>query len=91
VQTARRGFGGDERDRATAGFLEAVRWATFAQEVAPELIHHRAVAKTDPDERLVTTGGPELTAFQANRAHSRVTVAEIEAALFPADEVSDGG
>jgi hypothetical protein len=92
VLVARRGLGAEEERLATPGFLEAVRWAHYAEQLAPALQRSRSVADGDPPPQLLKAGGQELIDFRASRAKAREVVAELEAALFPVDEESsDGG
>jgi hypothetical protein len=57
VLVARRGFGVEEERLATPAFADAVRWAQFAERLAPELIAARQKAATDPPEGLMKAGG----------------------------------
>lgn len=83
--TARRGLGIVEQQLIRPGFEAAVRWAQFAEQAAPRLQVVREISATDPPDDL---RGAEMTAFQENRRLAREELAELEAALFPSDEVT---
>jgi hypothetical protein len=83
VLVARRGLGVDEQRLATTVFMDAVRWAVFAESLAPELTGLRRVVETDPPDSLT---GQARTAFMAQRIECRAQLKRVEAALFPPDE-----
>lgn len=85
---ARRGFGAEDARLASGSFLEAVRWALFAERMSPELLATRQVAETDPPD---TMKGTALQEFRAKRSAAREQRATLEAALFPKDEEVVGG
>jgi hypothetical protein len=83
VLAARRGLGVDEHRSASSTFLEAVRWALFAESHVPELEVLREVIAIDPPDALT---GAERTQFIANRVSARKRMAQLEALLYPEDE-----
>lgn len=71
---------------ATSGFLDAIHWALYAEQLSPLLEDARQVAATDPPRELM---GSMLTEFIARRGRARERLKALEAALFPPDEVGD--
>jgi len=81
----RRGLGPEELRLARPVFLEAVRWALFAEKLAPDLAELRSTIATDPPDSLV---GAERVRFMNRRTAAREELAERIALLYPED--SDG-
>jgi len=83
VLAARRGLGVDEQRLAMPWFVEAVRWAVFAEALSHELRELREVTAIDPPDSL---SGADRSAFIANRTAARERVKDLESALYPEDE-----
>ncbi len=98
VLVARRGLGVDELRSLTPLFASAVRWAVFAEQVAPDLQAAERVARTDPpDELLGLRPNPDavrkqaLDEFRRNRQVAREFVARWRPRLFPPDDQATDG
>ncbi len=87
VLVARRGLGPDEIRLIEPAFASAVRWALFAEKLAPDVADLRRVTTNEPSDALA---GAARIAFIRARSTARASLAEEEALLYPADEASDG-
>ena len=63
--------------------MDAVRWALFAEKLAPDLAELRSIIATDPPDSVV---GAERVKFMNRRTQAREDLAERELLLYPPDE-----
>lgn len=84
---ARRGLGPDELRLIEPEFASAVRWALFAEKLAPDVAELRRLTAHDPPDGLI---GPARVKFMDARTKNRDLLNREIALLYPADEASDG-
>lgn len=82
VLVARRGLGVDELRLLSPRFMQAVRWALFAEKVSAGIGQMRAHLRDSPSGLT----GQALTDWKAMRTAVRAEVARIDRTIYPPDD-----